>query len=362
MKCFVTKKGKNLGPFDLEEINKKLSQKEFLPTDMAWIEGMENWTALNDEVFISKGIVIPSEDEPPPIPPEDEPDIKSKVGGAILLKAKEVAEGAQKILGSEKGKAVKNKNPKYWMNLKEEIKSTEKPVIKRTWILVFCSISIIAFLTFFFSNTNSSKDWESAHYVNKIFELQNERRELQNEIRALQKKLSSSTDQSLTISKQNERDTLDSRNQPKFSMPIKSSEEETVSKNSNMVNSYRKERKSRFSWFEDSIEEKIGGLWSCYEIISRTTGVYELHEDGRCISYQRNNSGNVSYLRNRKWKYLGTNNDSHHVVELSDDGRGSQEILMGYFQTELEKRKGVKAAEERILVGETVYSKRKKPL
>ena len=66
MKCYITKKGKNLGPFDLEEINKKLSQKEFLPSDMAWIEGMENWTALNDEVFISKGILIEKQSGPPP--------------------------------------------------------------------------------------------------------------------------------------------------------------------------------------------------------------------------------------------------------------------------------------------------------
>ena len=57
MKFYVTKEGKNLGPFDLEEVNKKLSHKEFLPEDMAWMEGMEKWTPINDKRFISKGIL-----------------------------------------------------------------------------------------------------------------------------------------------------------------------------------------------------------------------------------------------------------------------------------------------------------------
>jgi hypothetical protein len=66
MKFYVTKEGKNLGPFDLEEVNKKLSHKEFLPEDMAWMEGMEKWTPINDKRFISKGILIEKQSGPPP--------------------------------------------------------------------------------------------------------------------------------------------------------------------------------------------------------------------------------------------------------------------------------------------------------
>jgi len=65
-KIHVTKAGANHGPFTVEEINAKLKDGEFEPTDKSWMEGMEGWLPLSDKAFIDAGVVLPAPEAAPP--------------------------------------------------------------------------------------------------------------------------------------------------------------------------------------------------------------------------------------------------------------------------------------------------------
>ena len=109
-KIHVTKAGANHGPFTVEEINAKLKDGEFEPTDKSWMDGMEGWLPLSDKAFIDAGVVLPAaeaapppaEPTPPPAeaapppaeaaPPPAEP---AKKGPSLADKAKAAAEKAK---------------------------------------------------------------------------------------------------------------------------------------------------------------------------------------------------------------------------------------------------------------------------
>lgn len=55
MQIYVGKNGQQLGPFSLEEINRKLADGTFVGTDLAWYEGAAGWAPLSSVA----GVVIP---------------------------------------------------------------------------------------------------------------------------------------------------------------------------------------------------------------------------------------------------------------------------------------------------------------
>lgn len=56
MQIYVGKNGQQLGPFSLEEINRKLADRTFSGTDLAWHEGAAGWAPLSSIA----GVVIPA--------------------------------------------------------------------------------------------------------------------------------------------------------------------------------------------------------------------------------------------------------------------------------------------------------------
>ena len=61
MQIYVGKNGQQLGPFSLEELNRKLADGTFAGTDLAWYEGAAGWAPLSGVA----GVVIPA---PAPAP------------------------------------------------------------------------------------------------------------------------------------------------------------------------------------------------------------------------------------------------------------------------------------------------------
>src|SRR5688500_2811467 len=55
MQIYVGKNGQQLGPFSLEEINRKLADGTFAGTDLGWHEGAAGWAALSTIA----GVVVP---------------------------------------------------------------------------------------------------------------------------------------------------------------------------------------------------------------------------------------------------------------------------------------------------------------
>ncbi|HYJ03703.1 MAG TPA: GYF domain-containing protein [Chthoniobacterales bacterium] len=66
MQIFVGKNGQQLGPFSLEEINRKLADGTFAGTDLGWYEGAAGWAALSSIA----GVIVPAAPAPvfPPAP------------------------------------------------------------------------------------------------------------------------------------------------------------------------------------------------------------------------------------------------------------------------------------------------------
>src|SRR2546423_1784217 len=60
MQIYVGKNGQQLGPFSLEEVNRKLADGTFAGTDLAWYEGAAGWAPLSRlaRVAIPGGILI----------------------------------------------------------------------------------------------------------------------------------------------------------------------------------------------------------------------------------------------------------------------------------------------------------------
>src|SRR3954463_13875386 len=47
MQIYVGKNGQQLGPFSLDEVNRKLADGTFAGTDLAWYEGAAGWAPLS---------------------------------------------------------------------------------------------------------------------------------------------------------------------------------------------------------------------------------------------------------------------------------------------------------------------------
>ena len=56
MQIYVGKNGQQLGPFSLEEINRKLADGTFAATDLGWYEGAAGWGPLSGV----PGVVVPA--------------------------------------------------------------------------------------------------------------------------------------------------------------------------------------------------------------------------------------------------------------------------------------------------------------
>src|SRR4030081_1285840 len=55
MQIYVGKNGQQLGPFSLEEVNRKLADGTFAASDLAWYEGAAGWAPLSSVT----GVVVP---------------------------------------------------------------------------------------------------------------------------------------------------------------------------------------------------------------------------------------------------------------------------------------------------------------
>jgi hypothetical protein len=64
MQIYVGKNGQQLGPFSLEEVNRKLADGTFAGTDLAWYEGAAGWAPLSGVA----GVVIPPASPAAPTP------------------------------------------------------------------------------------------------------------------------------------------------------------------------------------------------------------------------------------------------------------------------------------------------------
>ena len=64
MQIYVGKNGQQLGPFSLEEINRKLADGTFVGSDLAWYEGAAGWAALSGV----PGVVLPTTPASAPAP------------------------------------------------------------------------------------------------------------------------------------------------------------------------------------------------------------------------------------------------------------------------------------------------------
>ncbi|HZE58624.1 MAG TPA: GYF domain-containing protein [Chthoniobacterales bacterium] len=64
MQIYVGKNGQQLGPFSLEEVNRKLADRTFVGADLAWYEGAAGWAPLSGVA----GVVIPPVSTPTPVP------------------------------------------------------------------------------------------------------------------------------------------------------------------------------------------------------------------------------------------------------------------------------------------------------
>jgi hypothetical protein len=65
MKIWINRAGQNIGTFTLAEVQRGLNQGQFVPTDLAWQEGMETWKPLAEFA----GLQMPGPQAPASLPP-----------------------------------------------------------------------------------------------------------------------------------------------------------------------------------------------------------------------------------------------------------------------------------------------------
>ena len=68
MQIYVGKNGQQLGPFSLEEINRKLADGTFAGTDLAWYEGAAGWAPLSGVAGVVVPQTSPATPAPSPVP------------------------------------------------------------------------------------------------------------------------------------------------------------------------------------------------------------------------------------------------------------------------------------------------------
>tara|TARA_Y100000588_G_scaffold376994_1_gene455473 strand:+ start:711 stop:1829 length:1119 start_codon:yes stop_codon:yes gene_type:complete len=62
----VNKNNEQLGPFSVDEVNKKLASGEFATSNKGWMKGMSDWKPLSDSAFFTEGVRVPASDDGPP--------------------------------------------------------------------------------------------------------------------------------------------------------------------------------------------------------------------------------------------------------------------------------------------------------
>src|SRR3954453_22213593 len=68
MQIYVGKNGQQLGPFSLEEINRKLADGTFYGTDLGWYEGAAGWAPLSGLPGVTFPATYPTTSVPAPAP------------------------------------------------------------------------------------------------------------------------------------------------------------------------------------------------------------------------------------------------------------------------------------------------------
>src|SRR3954469_16792558 len=68
MQIYVGKNGQQLGPFSLEEINRKLADGTFSGSDLAWYEGAAGWAPLSGVPGVTLPATSPAASTPQPAP------------------------------------------------------------------------------------------------------------------------------------------------------------------------------------------------------------------------------------------------------------------------------------------------------
>lgn len=83
MKIFVARKNQHLGQFAPEEVSDGLRTGRFLPTDLAWREGMPNWVPLSRFEGLPQPPAPEEEASPPPLgSPTPEPENSPAIGAS----------------------------------------------------------------------------------------------------------------------------------------------------------------------------------------------------------------------------------------------------------------------------------------
>src|ERR1043165_4944327 len=75
MEIYVGKNGQQLGPFSLEEVNRKLADGSFAGTDLAWYEGAAGWAPLSGVAGVVIPAAVATAPTPAPVPAPTPPPI-----------------------------------------------------------------------------------------------------------------------------------------------------------------------------------------------------------------------------------------------------------------------------------------------
>ena len=133
MQIHVARNGKQLGQYSLEEVNRKLADGTFSPTDLGWHEGAAGWASLSGIA----GVTVPSAPASPatPIPP---PAAPSPVPSAPSTRPAQSSASAITPAQSCKGMAVAS-----WILLGLTALLSIVPVLGfAAWILAFIVIPV----------------------------------------------------------------------------------------------------------------------------------------------------------------------------------------------------------------------------
>ncbi len=82
MQILILRNGEQQGPYSEDEVRQYLAQGSFLPTDLAWHEGLDGWVALREIIGAPKFKVPPP---PPPLVTSPSPDRKRSQIQPILV-------------------------------------------------------------------------------------------------------------------------------------------------------------------------------------------------------------------------------------------------------------------------------------
>jgi hypothetical protein len=92
MKIWINRAGQNIGTFTLAEVQRGLNQGQFVPTDLAWQEGMETWKPLAEFA----GLQMPPQQVAPaalaPVGPRS-PDVPPLLAQDTLARVEGVEDG-----------------------------------------------------------------------------------------------------------------------------------------------------------------------------------------------------------------------------------------------------------------------------